>query len=133
MTPYRLRRFLRHGTLPQLAAFEAVARLGSCSRAAEALHLSQPAVSGLLRKLAESLGVPLFEQVGRRLVLTPAGEEVYAAIGEIFGRLGDLDERLEPHRSHGRGTPCPRCAGRGALRPDCQAALGAPPTITAVA
>lgn len=117
MSQSRIRRYLRHGTLPQLAAFEAVARLGSCSRAAEELHLSQPAISGLLRKLADSLGVPLFEQVGRRLLLTSAGEEAYAVAGELFAKLGELEDRIEPLRPRCDGVPCPRCAGRGALRP----------------
>ncbi len=116
MSQSRLRRYLRHGTLPQLAAFEAVARLGSCSRAAAELHLSQPAISGLLRKLADSLGVSLFQQVGRRLVLTSAGEELFTATGDLFGKLVELDDRLEPLRARCQGVPCPLCAGRGEVR-----------------
>jgi len=54
----RLRRFFRHGLLPQLIVFEAVARLGSVTRAAEELHLAQPTVSLQLKKLAETLEVP---------------------------------------------------------------------------
>ena len=49
----RLRRFFRHGLLPQLLVFEAVARLGSVTRAAEELHLAQPTVSLQLKKLAD--------------------------------------------------------------------------------
>ena len=58
------RRYLRHGTLPQLAAFEAVVRLGSVTRAADALCMAQPTLSGHLRKLSESLDIQLFEQHG---------------------------------------------------------------------
>ena len=56
-----LRRYLRHGTLPQLAAFEAVVRLGSATRAAQALCVAQPTISGHLKKLGDSLGVRLFD------------------------------------------------------------------------
>ena len=90
----RLRRYLRHGTLPQLVAFEATARLGSCSRAAEMLHQSQPTVSIHIKKLSESLGQPLFERAGRGMRLTPAGEEVYLTCRVLFSTFEDLDERL---------------------------------------
>src|SRR6187431_3110555 len=63
------RRFFRHGLLPQLMVFDAVARLGSVTRAAEELHLAQPTVSLQLKKLADTLDVTLFEQRGRRLHL----------------------------------------------------------------
>ena len=90
----RLRRYLRHGTLPQLVAFEATARLGSCSRAAEQLHQSQPTVSIHIRKLSESLGQTLFERDGRGLRLTAAGEEVYETSRVLFSTFEDLDDRL---------------------------------------
>ena len=64
----------RHGTLPQLAAFEAVVRLGSATRAAEALCIAQPTLSGHLRKLGEALGVRLFELRGKRLVPDRRGQ-----------------------------------------------------------
>src|ERR1041385_4513841 len=67
------RRFFRHGLLPQLLVFEAVARLGSVTRAAGELHLAQPTVSLQLKKLAATLEVTLFEQQGRSLRLTGAG------------------------------------------------------------
>ena len=53
--------------------FLEVARLGSVGQAAEALHVSQPAVSKTLRELEERLGTALFERVGRRLQLNQAG------------------------------------------------------------
>ena len=56
-----LRRYFRHGILPQLMVFEAVARHASVTKAAEALHLAQPTVSIQLKKLAETLDVQLFE------------------------------------------------------------------------
>ncbi|RPI44185.1 MAG: LysR family transcriptional regulator [Betaproteobacteria bacterium] len=100
----RIRRYLRHGLLPQLAVFEAVARLGSYTRAAEELFVAQPTVSIQMKKLSETLGVPLFEQSGKRPILTDAGRELAAACNDIFGRLEQVEERLIGLRDldHGR-------------------------------
>ncbi|MDP1897980.1 MAG: LysR family transcriptional regulator, partial [Sulfurimicrobium sp.] len=59
-----------HLTLRQLKVFESVAKCRSFSRAAEALHLSQPAVSMQVKQLEESVGLPLFEQMGKKIFLT---------------------------------------------------------------
>ena len=67
---------MKHATLRQLKVFEAVARLLSFSRAAEELHLTQPAVSTQVSKLEEHAGNPLFEQFGKKIYLTPAGTEL---------------------------------------------------------
>jgi DNA-binding transcriptional LysR family regulator len=67
---------MKHATLRQLKVFEAVARLLSFSRAAEELHLTQPAVSTQIRKLEEHADNPLFEQFGKKVYLTPAGAEL---------------------------------------------------------
>ncbi len=93
-----LRRFLRHGLFPQLAVFEAVARLGSVTRAAEELHLAQPTVSMQLKKLAAVLEVPLFEQRGRRLYLTAAGHVLRESCVELMALLLRADERLASWR-----------------------------------
>jgi LysR family transcriptional regulator, low CO2-responsive transcriptional regulator len=66
----------RSATLRQLKIFEAVARLLSYSRAAEELHLTQPAVSTQVRLLEEYAGVVLLEQLGKKIYLTPAGMEM---------------------------------------------------------
>lgn len=60
-------------TLGQLKAFEAVARLGSFSSAGKELFITQPAVSKKIRQLQDEIGLPLIEQVGKRLFLTDAG------------------------------------------------------------
>jgi hypothetical protein len=93
-----LRRFFRHGLLPQLFVFEAVARLGSVTRAAETLHLAQPTVSVQLRKLAEALGVQLFEPHGRCLQLTAAGHALFESCAELATCLERVDARLAPWR-----------------------------------
>jgi DNA-binding transcriptional LysR family regulator len=67
---------MKHATLRQLKVFEAVARRLSFSRAAEELHLTQPAVSTQISKLAEHAGNALFEQYGKKVFLTPAGAEL---------------------------------------------------------
>lgn len=67
---------MKHATLRQLKVFEAVARLMSYSRAAEELHLTQPAVSTQVRKLEEHAGCALFEQLGKKIFLTAAGTEL---------------------------------------------------------
>jgi DNA-binding transcriptional LysR family regulator len=63
-------------SLVQLRSLEAVVRLGSVSRAAEALHLAQPTVSTQLRELSTSLGLTLLEPHGRGLVPTAVGERL---------------------------------------------------------
>lgn len=67
---------MKHATLRQLKVFEAVARYLSFSRAAEELHLTQPAVSTQVKKLEEHAGLALFEQFGKKIYLTPAGAEL---------------------------------------------------------
>lgn len=52
-----LQRYLRHGIMPQLAAFHTVVRLGSVTRAAEEMCVAQPTLSGYLRKLSDTLGI----------------------------------------------------------------------------
>src|SRR5262245_38398330 len=95
----RLRRFFRHGLLPQLIVFEAVARLGSVTRAAEELHLAQPTVSLQLKKLAETLEVTLFEPQGRGLRLTGAGHSLRESCDELIHCLTRAEARLEAFRS----------------------------------
>ena len=94
MPQSRIRRYMRHGTLPQLAVFEASARHASFTRAGEELHLAQPTVSSQVRKLGETLGAPLFETVGRAVRLTDAGRVTYAHCRELFAVLGRLDDAL---------------------------------------
>jgi DNA-binding transcriptional LysR family regulator len=99
MSRARTRRFFRHGLLPQLLVFEAVARLGSVTRAAEELHLAQPTVSLQLKKLAEALEVRLFEQRGRRLHLTGAGHALRETCDELIHCLARCDAKLAAFRN----------------------------------
>jgi DNA-binding transcriptional LysR family regulator len=81
----------RRITFRQLETFSAVARFRSFTRAAEALHLTQPAVSLQIRQVADVIGLPLFEQNGREISLTAAGEELQTAVRS----LDDVWNRLE--------------------------------------
>jgi len=76
-------RSLQRVTPQQVRAFEAVARLGSVTRAAEEMHVTQPTVSVQLRELARAVGEPLFQMTGRRIRLTQAGETLQRTVGEI--------------------------------------------------
>src|SRR5262245_32219250 len=98
-----IRRYLKHGTLPQLRVFEASARLGSFARAAEELHIAQPTASVQIRKLSETVGLPLFEQVGRRIYLTEAGKRVASGCNDVFHALSRLEETLADMRGLASG------------------------------
>ncbi|HIK54116.1 MAG TPA: LysR family transcriptional regulator [Synechococcales cyanobacterium M55_K2018_004] len=80
-----------HATLHQLKVFEATARHGSFTRAAEELFLTQPTVSMQVKQLTKAIGLPLFEQVGKRLYLTDAGRELFSTCQEIFNKLDQLE------------------------------------------
>ena len=85
---------MKHVTLRQLRVFLAAARHMNFSRAAEELHLTQPAVSTQIKELASGVGLPLFERIGRRTYLTPAGEELLQCARAINQRLRETDESL---------------------------------------
>ncbi len=80
-----------HVTLHQLQVFEVAARHGSYTRAAEELFLTQPTVSMQIKHLTKAVGMPLFEQVGKKLFLTQAGKELFVTCQEIFGRISQFE------------------------------------------
>jgi LysR family glycine cleavage system transcriptional activator len=82
-----------------LVAFDAAARLGSFSRAAEELSLTQSAVSQQLLKLEESLGQSLFVRNGKGVALTGAGELLHETVRETLSRLSAGLDRIEPYKS----------------------------------
>jgi LysR family transcriptional activator of nhaA len=79
---------VRHLNYGHLQYFYTVAKHGGVTRAGRLLHLTPQTISGQLRLLEETIGRPLFERVGRRLVLTETGHLVYRYAEEIF-TLGD--------------------------------------------
>ncbi len=84
-----------HLTLQQLKLFEAVARNSSFTRAAEEMCLTQPAVSIQVKRLEEQVGLPLFEQVGKKIFMTAAGRELYGASRDILARVSELAGAVE--------------------------------------
>jgi len=85
-------------TLRQLKIFEAVARHLSFTRASEELHLTQPAVSMQVKQLEDVVGVPLFEQVGKRIFLTDAGQEMSRYAHLISDTLDEIQQVFEELR-----------------------------------
>src|SRR5215510_2073952 len=85
---YNRRMELRH-----LRYFVAVAEAGNVSKAAAALHLSQPALSRQIHDLEAELNVALFERSGRRLRLTGAGEDLLGYGRRVLDQAGAFRER----------------------------------------
>ncbi len=100
--PTPLKRLMRI-TPQQLRAFEAVARLLSVTRAARELHVSQPTVSVQLRQLAELVGEPLFEPMGRGIRLTHAGTLLQDTANELAHCWQGFESRLAEFRGLTRG------------------------------
>ncbi|MDQ5907572.1 MAG: LysR family transcriptional regulator, low CO2-responsive transcriptional regulator [Pseudomonadota bacterium] len=93
----------RRITFRQLETFSAVARLGSFTKAAEALHLTQPAVSIQIRQVVDVVGMPLFEQNGREITLTAAGEELQSAVRNLDDVWNRLESALDALKGLKRG------------------------------
>jgi len=81
-------------TLHQLKVFETVARHGSFTRAAEELSITQPTVSSQVKQLTKAVGLPLFEQIGKSLYLTHAGQELLSTCQDIFERLDNFQMKI---------------------------------------
>lgn len=90
-------------SLRQLQIFAAVAQRLSYTRAAEELHLTQPAVFAQVKQLEEGVGVPLLERIGKQLHLTNAGREVLATCRETLDALERLEMRLADMQGLKRG------------------------------
>jgi DNA-binding transcriptional LysR family regulator len=94
---------IRYASLRQLQVFEAIVRLGSFTRAADELFVTQPTVSMQIKKLADAVGLPLFEQVGRQARPTEAGAELYQACRAIFETLANLEMKVADLKGIKRG------------------------------
>ena len=95
---------MKHATQRQLRVFEAVARNLSYSRAAEEMHLSQPAVSTLVRQLEGHAGLPLFEQLGKKIYLTAAGKELLGHARAVISQLREAEEAMAQLKGVSGGT-----------------------------
>jgi DNA-binding transcriptional LysR family regulator len=94
---------MRRYTLRQLDTFLEVARQLSISRAAGVLHVSQPAVSMQLRQLEDIVGMPLYEQIGRKIRLTDAGHEVAQYTMAATAQLRQLEDAMAARRGIRKG------------------------------
>jgi DNA-binding transcriptional LysR family regulator len=86
---------MKNATLRQLKVFETVARHLSFTRAARELHLTQPAVSTQVKQLEEHAGLPLFEQLGKRIYLTRAGSELLDHSRAIIQKFREAEEAMQ--------------------------------------
>ena len=92
-----------HFTLRQLQVFEKVANHLNYSRAAEELYLSQPAVSMQIKQLEGHIGLPLFEQMGKKIFLTAAGNELFHYARNIAHQVGEMEAMFDQMKGLGQG------------------------------
>lgn len=92
-----------HLTLRQLQVFEKVASHLNYSRAAEELYLSQPAVSMQIKQLEGHIGLPLFEQMGKKIFLTEAGRELFHYSRSISQQLAEMETLFDEMKGLGQG------------------------------
>ena len=86
---------LKHITIHQMRLFHSLATHLSFTAAANELHLSQSGVSIQIKRLAESVGIPLIDKIGKKIYLTDAGRELFAATDDVLNRLELLNEDIE--------------------------------------
>lgn len=84
-----------HVTIRQLKVFDSVARHLSYTKAADDLHLTQPAVSMQIKQLERAVDLPLFEVLGKRVYLTQAGETFHAHVQRILAQLKHAAEEMD--------------------------------------
>lgn len=82
---------MKHATFRQLRAFDAIVRHGSFTRAAAEMHLTQPTLSMQVKKISDSVGLPLFEQIGKRVYPTDAGRALHAMCREVFDSVARFE------------------------------------------
>jgi LysR family transcriptional activator of nhaA len=102
--PERRGRPMRHLNYNHLQYFWAVAREGSIARASQSLHLTPQTISGQLKLLDEAVGQPLFNRVGRRLVLSDMGRIVFEYADEIFSVGAELANVVRGSQTSGPTT-----------------------------
>ncbi len=95
--------FERRVTVHQLRIFRTVADLRSFTRAAEQLHLSQPAISHQVKALSAAIGAPLFEEIGRRIQPTETGRLLYEHASLILSEFEAAGRAIDEHHGLERG------------------------------
>jgi len=92
--------------LNQLRIFQAVAEARSFTRAADVVHLTQPAISKHIKQMEEYYGVPLFDRLGKKVALTQAGEILFEAALEIIASVTAAEQRIEELKGLRGGKLC---------------------------
>jgi LysR family transcriptional regulator, regulator for metE and metH len=94
-----------------LALVSEIAGTGSVTRAAERLHLTQSALSHQLRDIESRLGLQLFLRLGKKMVLTPAGDRVLSSSRRVLEELRRAEDDLRVMSQHGKGVLrlCTQC------------------------
>ncbi|MEM9385578.1 MAG: LysR family transcriptional regulator [Pseudomonadota bacterium] len=93
-----------HVTLRQLSIFASAAKHASLTRAAEELHLTQPAISMQVKQLEDSVGMPLFTRNGKHIKLTEAGEEMNRYALAITRKVREIGQVMDDLKGLRRGT-----------------------------
>ena len=116
--------------LQSLLAFEAAARLGGITRAAEELALTQSAITHQIQNLEEWVGQPLFNRVGRGVKLSAAGELFSKTVDATLNTLLDGRKRIEPYRNQDSVLlACPADFASGWVLPRLSALRALHPTL----
>ncbi|MFM0500044.1 LysR substrate-binding domain-containing protein [Paraburkholderia caffeinilytica] len=97
---------IRSLTLRQLQIFVIAARHMSFARAAEELHLTQPAVSMQIKQLESVVGLPLFERGTRKLMLTETGDRFLHHASRILSEVKDAEDGLQALKGMDQGSIC---------------------------
>ena len=90
--------------LAKLRYFYTVAKYGHVTRAAEAIHIAQPALTKAIKQLEEELGVPLFYKKGRNIFLTVYGEYLRSKLEGVFLQLDSISTEIEILKKETRNT-----------------------------
>ena len=86
--------FVRHVSLRQLQIFESIVRTGNFTCAAQELHLTQPTVSMQIKKLEDSVGLPLFDHIGKKIYLTHAGNILEEHTRSVMDSLNNMEMEI---------------------------------------
>lgn len=89
-----------HYTLNQLRIFLKIVQTESITKAAEELHLTQPAVSIQLKNLQDQFEIPLTEVIGRKLYITDFGREIAEAAGNIINEVHSIKHKAMAYKGH---------------------------------
>ncbi|MEO5334654.1 MAG: LysR family transcriptional regulator [Magnetococcus sp. YQC-5] len=94
---------MKHATFRQLRVFDAIVRNGSFIRAAKEMHLTQPTLSMQVKKISDSIGLPLFEQIGRKIYPTDAGRALHDLCKEVFDSIARFEMTLADSKGLKKG------------------------------